>query len=143
MQYFCFFSSRRRHTRCALVTGVQTCALPIYRAIARSEKDQALFYWYPDKDDIDNSSTTGWHLGSEGITFFDVDSIEDYFYGDNLSHGLWIIEYAKWWAYDSMGEYDSGIDGDWRRATLEDVAHFGFGIDDLNRELADIREIDL
>src|SRR3546814_9732008 len=30
--YFChcfFFSSRRRHTRCALVTGVQTCALPI------------------------------------------------------------------------------------------------------------------
>src|SRR3546814_4404667 len=23
-----FFSSRRRHTRCALVTGVQTCALP-------------------------------------------------------------------------------------------------------------------
>src|SRR3546814_3221825 len=28
---FCFFSSRGRHTRCALVTGVQTCALPIYR----------------------------------------------------------------------------------------------------------------
>src|SRR3546814_3113931 len=29
--YYCifFFSSRRRHTRCALVTGVQTCALPI------------------------------------------------------------------------------------------------------------------
>src|SRR3546814_6605204 len=26
-----FFSSRRRHTRCALVTGVQTCALPIFR----------------------------------------------------------------------------------------------------------------
>src|SRR3546814_16801701 len=28
MDYF-FFSSRRRHTSCALVTGVQTCALPI------------------------------------------------------------------------------------------------------------------
>src|SRR3546814_10396586 len=26
---FFFFSRRRRHTRCALVTGVQTCALPI------------------------------------------------------------------------------------------------------------------
>src|SRR3546814_15929311 len=26
---FVFFSSRRLHTRCALVTGVQTCALPI------------------------------------------------------------------------------------------------------------------
>src|SRR3546814_14418772 len=31
---FCFFfSSRRRHTRCALVTGVQTCALPISGAL--------------------------------------------------------------------------------------------------------------
>src|SRR3546814_1378257 len=29
-----FFSSRRRHTRCALVTGVQTCALPIYADLA-------------------------------------------------------------------------------------------------------------
>src|SRR3546814_9822467 len=29
--YVFFFSSRRRHTRCALVTGVQTCALPICR----------------------------------------------------------------------------------------------------------------
>src|SRR3546814_8552217 len=28
-----FFSSRRRHTRCALVTGVQTCALPISHRI--------------------------------------------------------------------------------------------------------------
>src|SRR3546814_18300885 len=28
-----FFSSRRRHTRCALVTGVQTCALPISIAL--------------------------------------------------------------------------------------------------------------
>src|SRR3546814_1262010 len=29
---FFFLSSRRRHTRCALVTGVQTCALPICRS---------------------------------------------------------------------------------------------------------------
>src|SRR3546814_9812869 len=34
MFYF-FFSSRGRHTICALVTGVQTCALPIYaRSVA-------------------------------------------------------------------------------------------------------------
>src|SRR3546814_1509240 len=32
-RYF-FFSSRRRHTRCALVTGVQTCALPISAPLA-------------------------------------------------------------------------------------------------------------
>src|SRR3546814_5019339 len=30
---FFFFSSRRRHTRCALVTGVQTCALPICKGM--------------------------------------------------------------------------------------------------------------
>src|SRR3546814_15183715 len=34
-----FFSSRRRHTRCALVTGVQTCALPICER-GRSEPEQ-------------------------------------------------------------------------------------------------------
>src|SRR3546814_6090490 len=32
---FFFFSSRRRHTRCALVTGVQTCALPICEIAAQ------------------------------------------------------------------------------------------------------------
>src|SRR3546814_4400279 len=35
---FFFFSSRRRHTRCALVTGVQTCALPIWSRRTRSRK---------------------------------------------------------------------------------------------------------
>src|SRR3546814_7154499 len=34
-----FFSSRRRHTRCALVTGVQTCALPICEPL----KEDAIF----------------------------------------------------------------------------------------------------
>src|SRR3546814_8318643 len=36
IQFF-FFSSRRRHTRFALVTGVQTCALPIYRLFGSAE----------------------------------------------------------------------------------------------------------
>src|SRR3546814_16453431 len=35
-----FFSSRRRHTRCALVTGVQTCALPILLAV-RTDGEEA------------------------------------------------------------------------------------------------------
>src|SRR3546814_6700423 len=37
MTFVFFFSSRRRHTRCALVTGVQTCALPILEAGLRRE----------------------------------------------------------------------------------------------------------
>src|SRR3546814_15678115 len=42
---FFFFSSRRRHTRCALVTGVQTCALPISAKalLARGTTFDAIF----------------------------------------------------------------------------------------------------
>src|SRR3546814_4824613 len=47
MFFLIFFSSRRRHTRCALVTGVQTCALPICAAatqpLAASTAHAALF----------------------------------------------------------------------------------------------------
>src|SRR3546814_7353438 len=38
---FFFFSSRRRHTRCALVTGVQTCALPISPTSTRQLLERA------------------------------------------------------------------------------------------------------
>src|SRR3546814_4219886 len=52
---FFFFSSRRRHTRCALVTGVQTCALPIYSWLGRKiynehliESNQNNSHFYAD-----------------------------------------------------------------------------------------------
>src|SRR3546814_9191922 len=35
-----YFSNRRRNTRCALVTGVQTCALPIYRRQPERDPDR-------------------------------------------------------------------------------------------------------
>src|SRR3546814_5315290 len=38
---FFFFSGRRRHRRCALVTGFQTCALPISAAMTSETKDDA------------------------------------------------------------------------------------------------------
>src|SRR3546814_4042075 len=38
-----FFSSRRRHTRCALVTGVQTCALPISLIVHGTEEQKQKF----------------------------------------------------------------------------------------------------
>src|SRR3546814_7657621 len=44
----CFFSSRSRHTRCALVTGVQTCALPIsLRALLQEDKSGSTAQFFP------------------------------------------------------------------------------------------------
>src|SRR3546814_7995330 len=49
--YF-FFSSRRRHTICALVTGVQTCALPISVAPFNHHlvRRRGLHYWKEDEE---------------------------------------------------------------------------------------------
>src|SRR3546814_9499054 len=46
---FFFFSSRRRHTRCALVTGVQTCALPIFGRSARTHLAHRLLWSHVDE----------------------------------------------------------------------------------------------
>src|SRR3546814_12432484 len=66
-----FFSSRRRHTRCALVTGVQTCALPIWFA-------QASVWFAPDateqeiadlKDRLADAGYTGSTVADQLGTF--------------------------------------------------------------------------
>src|SRR3546814_17757824 len=46
-----FFASRRRHTRCALVTGVQTCALPILTGTGQLPKFEDDMYRV-DSDDL-------------------------------------------------------------------------------------------
>src|SRR3546814_1690646 len=52
------FASRRRHTRCALVTGVQTCALPIYPGLrARRIEVSAL------EDEAEACFERGWSDG--------------------------------------------------------------------------------
>src|SRR3546814_8190318 len=61
-----FFSSRRRHTRCALVTGVQTCALPIFNsgerrnisAVTRSYSASFAHLWTAAEKDPSGSLTT-------------------------------------------------------------------------------------
>src|SRR3546814_9669881 len=51
-----FFSSRRRHTRCALVTGVQTCALPIcFKGLTMDYVQRG----YRDFDDYYRTRTIG------------------------------------------------------------------------------------
>src|SRR3546814_6774489 len=55
-----FFSSRRRHTRCALVTGVQTCALPICSAL-RSELGKRPFVALlsPERGEVMDNTQAG------------------------------------------------------------------------------------
>src|SRR3546814_16249013 len=77
-----FFSSRRRHTRCALVTGVQTCALPIYGNIATGSGD----------DDVTVTSGPG-----GGVRTFDLGD------GDDT-----IAERA----YNGIGGIDTIVGGD-------------------------------
>src|SRR3546814_9923250 len=59
-----FFSSRRRHTRCALVTGVQTCALPILPQIKGTSfytSHEALLLPYEQALTRQDSLTGGWY----------------------------------------------------------------------------------
>src|SRR3546814_9518331 len=53
--FFFLFSSRRRHTRCALVTGVQTCALPIYTVLCWASL-------YQDKGNKEKSGCSSIHI---------------------------------------------------------------------------------
>src|SRR3546814_4114975 len=59
-----FFLSRRRHTRCALVTGVQTCALPIYAASIRYRMTAARL---PVVKDLERFSFDGNPINEEMI----------------------------------------------------------------------------
>src|SRR3546814_17085172 len=60
-----FFSSRRRHTRCALVTGVQTCALPIW-AVA-----------VPAPDTVAAGLGAGRGMGIAGAPLDDLEALGD------------------------------------------------------------------
>src|SRR3546814_5644939 len=56
------FSSRRRHTRCALVTGVQTCALPISTlSLLRDAGDAAQA---PDVQQLRGTARVDWIVES-------------------------------------------------------------------------------
>src|SRR3546814_9614589 len=91
---FVFFSSRRRHTSCALVTGVQTCALPIYPELT----DGA--YYGPSRG----------HLFPKYARKIGMPRS----YGYGASMGAWVTDYLAGWA----GEW--GID---RKSTRLNSSH--------------------
>src|SRR3546814_8810069 len=80
----CFvFSSRRLHTRCALVTGVQTCALPIFLSGNRTELVHE-GYLYSTCSGLDVGSQIGFVVAAQDDPWngglgsrFQIKSIED------------------------------------------------------------------
>src|SRR3546814_11164631 len=110
--FFCF-SSRRRHTRCALVTGVQTCALPI----SRDARDAALLLQVmagPDGRDIvcrmETPPDYSTHL-EDGIDGVRVAWTDDYGY----SKKFWMDESASITAFARQaifGRADMGAQGE-------------------------------
>lgn len=111
-------------------------------ARVRLEPSEALFLWYRPVDGKEGETACSC-LGSTGIAFHRQDCIEDNFYGQDVEEGLWVYEKAKAWAYQSHeGEWDAGIDGDWRPATVEDLARFGYSPEDMDREIPDRTEED-
>src|SRR3546814_658107 len=76
-----FFSSRRRHTRCALVTGVQTCALPIYvlggRAMEIVHDDDDLKRYMREAVQVSNDSPVLLDRFLNNAIEVDVDALAD------------------------------------------------------------------
>src|SRR3546814_1276786 len=67
----CFCSSRRRHTRCALVTGVQTCALPISHLPSPSwGRDQAKLERGAKRAPLNQGSGTS----MRGVSYVPIDA---------------------------------------------------------------------
>src|SRR3546814_4202461 len=89
---FCFFfSSRRRHTRCALVTGVQTCALPI-STNADAADDPAIWAAPPGQSvNLSGMRVRGFITGTDkkaGLYVFGLDGRKLQFLPDGLLNNV-------------------------------------------------------
>src|SRR3546814_968221 len=81
MDMFFLFSSRRRHTRCALVTGVQTCALPISETIQQRSNPGRAWISYMDQTLLEVRVTKK-TLEADDIASFELKNCD----GSSLPH---------------------------------------------------------
>ena len=126
------FYTRFNDTRAANDMDI---AMEISRAHARAEPDEALVLWY--KAPCDRPHEISYLvMGKSGIILHEIDNAEDYFYGWNEKPGLWLVENVKFWSHrDYEGDYDCGLEGDVRPATLEDIERHGFTLSSLDQEI--------
>src|SRR3546814_18005737 len=103
MIVFFFFSSRRRHTSCALVTGVQTCALPIFDAngeftlnTADNQGVSGFAGGNPDLDEeVGKSYTVGLVWQPSSIDFLSKASFEFDYYNIKITDAIVQIDRSE------------------------------------------------
>ena len=87
-----------------------------------------------DPEDVHHSV-----LQSMGTTFFDVDSLDDHFYGTDVGEGLWVAFNAAW---VSNGDDGAEIECDFRRATLSDLDTFCVSTAEIDDHVADLHQVE-
>src|SRR3546814_1391432 len=85
----CFFSSRRRHTRCALVTGVQTCALPISKHAQASRFLQQSLYAFDGNPIVSLMAEESIRALARSLPLIKADPTDAKARGDAL-YGCWL-----------------------------------------------------
>src|SRR3546814_7475256 len=94
---FFFFSSRRRHTRCALVTGVQTCALPIcaMTKITNRQADKSYEVYLSLYQAVTGTDVAANIYKQFSPDFFDLVIIDECHRGSAAADSTWreILEY--------------------------------------------------
>src|SRR3546814_10515709 len=81
-----FFSSRRRHTRCALVTGVQTCALPIWIGTVEGFGAMIRFLAPPDMQRFFDDDIRGTALDHLSKGLVEAHARDEAGHGDEAGH---------------------------------------------------------
>src|SRR3546814_10225065 len=137
-----FFSSRRRHTRCALVTGVQTCALPIFLKATgadfhrlRGDLEQAIassVSRLPEDDGRDTQPTLGfqrvlqravYHVQSSGKKEVTGANVLVAIFGEKDSHAVYYLNQQDVSRLDVVNYLSHGIarHGEGEAAEMEDL----------------------
>ena len=138
-----FVFSRARDPGVPLA-AVQDHLKEIERAKEKLLPNEALVLVFPPEDGIDHYQSHIVILGKRGATFFE-DMGEAH---DNLSHsapeegGLWVMQDARYWSHHDAwsGEWDGGLEGDWRPATDADLKTFGLTREEVCHEALDSYE---
>lgn len=132
------------HRAAVPLAAVQDHLKEIERAKEALLPNEALVVVFPPEDGSDLHTPNFVLLGMRGATFFDDggnarDELESRVPDEG---GLWVLADASYWSHRDgwTGEWDGGLDGNWRPATDADLETFGYTREQVVSEAADAYE---